>query len=142
MANVSLSKDTLSPSRRPPSARDPIFRFPQSTRACSVDGSAPFICGEVVASDVEVAQVMRHDTCFFRARRFGFMSSLVRLLGFTKLTCGCVIGRYREVATSREVAYVEEKGAACTDHSHRRNHTVGTARFGARLPVAITAKAS
>jgi hypothetical protein len=53
-----------------------------------------------------------------------------------------VIGRYREVATSREVAYVEEKGAVCTDHGHRRNHTVGTARFGARLPVAITAKAS
>jgi hypothetical protein len=53
-----------------------------------------------------------------------------------------VIGRYREVATSREIAYVEEKGAACADHSHRRNHTVGTARFGARQPVAITAKAS
>jgi hypothetical protein len=70
------------------------------------------------------------------------MSSLVRLLGFTTLTCGCVIGRYREVATSREVTYVEEKGAACTDHGHRRNHTVGAARFGARLPVAITAKAS
>ncbi len=70
------------------------------------------------------------------------MSSLVRLLGFTKLTCGCVIGRYREVATSREVAYVEEKGSSCTDHGHRRNHTIGTARFGARLPVAIIAKAS
>jgi hypothetical protein len=64
------------------------------------------------------------------------MSSLVRLLGFTKLTCGCVIGRYREVAN------VEEKGSSCTDHGHRRNHTIGTARFGARLPVAITAKAS
>ena len=36
--------------------------------------------------------------------------SLVRLLGFTTLACGCVIGRYREVATSREVSYVEEKG--------------------------------
>ena len=36
--------------------------------------------------------------------------SLVRLLGFTTLACGCVIGRYREVATSREVGYVEEKG--------------------------------
>ena len=50
--------------------------------------------------------------------------SLVRLLGFTTLTCGCVIGQYRELATSREVMYVEEKGATCTQHSHRRNHTV------------------
>jgi hypothetical protein len=54
--------------------------------------------------------------------------SLVRLLGFTTLSCGCVVGRYREVATSREVAYVEEKGAACNAHSHRRNHTLATER--------------
>jgi hypothetical protein len=53
--------------------------------------------------------------------------SLVRLLGFRTLTCGCVIGRYRELATSREVAYVEEKGSACTLHNHRRNHTVSDA---------------
>jgi hypothetical protein len=50
--------------------------------------------------------------------------SLVRLLGFRTLTCGCVIGRYRELATSREVSYVEEKGASCQTHGHRRNHTV------------------
>ncbi len=50
--------------------------------------------------------------------------SLVRLLGFSTLACGCVIGRYREVATSREVAYVEEKGKACVSHDHRRNHTL------------------
>ena len=50
--------------------------------------------------------------------------SLVRLLGFTTLDCGCVVGRYREVATSREVAYVEEKGKGCASHGHRRNHTV------------------
>jgi hypothetical protein len=50
--------------------------------------------------------------------------SLVRLLGFTTLGCGCVVGRYREVATSREVTYVEEKGLACGSHGHRRNHTV------------------
>jgi hypothetical protein len=54
--------------------------------------------------------------------------SLVRLLGFTTLACGCVVGRYREVATSREVAYVEEKGTACNAHSHRRNHTLSTER--------------
>ena len=50
--------------------------------------------------------------------------SLVRLLGFRTLTCGCVIGRYRELATSREVAYVEEKGCACEANAHRRNHTI------------------
>jgi hypothetical protein len=50
--------------------------------------------------------------------------SLVRLLGFTTLACGCIVGRYREVATSREVAYVEEKGKTCGSHNHRRNHTV------------------
>ena len=50
--------------------------------------------------------------------------SLVRLLGFKTLACGCVIGRYRELATSREVSYVEEKGGECQAHGHRRNHTV------------------
>ena len=50
--------------------------------------------------------------------------SLVRLLGFATLGCGCVIGRYRELATSREVSYVEEKGGTCEAHSHRRNHTI------------------
>jgi hypothetical protein len=52
------------------------------------------------------------------------MSSLVRLLGYVTLGCGCVIGRYREVATSRELRYVEEKGRGCGSHGHRRNHTV------------------
>jgi len=64
--------------------------------------------------------------------------SLVRLLGFTTLACGCVIGRYREVATSREVSYVEEKGKSCGSHGHRRNHTLGAERLAA----APTAKAS
>ena len=56
--------------------------------------------------------------------------SLVRLLGFRTLTCGCVIGRYREVATSREVTYVEEKGTGCELHGHRRNHTIAHDRVG------------
>jgi hypothetical protein len=50
--------------------------------------------------------------------------SLVRLLGFRTLSCGCVVGRYRELATSREVYYVEEKGGRCDVHVHRRNHTI------------------
>ena len=67
------------------------------------------------------------------------MMSLVRLLGFTTLGCGCVTGTYREVATHREVTYVEEKGSGCPHHAHRRNHTLAPARFGAQvtpLPIA------
>lgn len=71
--------------------------------------------------------------------------SLVRLLGFTTLGCGCVVGRYREVATSREVAYVEEKGKSCGSHTHRRNHTVIADRGSVVAPIglaALTSKAS
>jgi hypothetical protein len=52
--------------------------------------------------------------------------SLVRLLGFATLPCGCVVGQYRELATSREIAYVEEKGQSCDAHGHRRNHALHT----------------
>jgi hypothetical protein len=67
------------------------------------------------------------------------MMSLVRLLGYTSLACGCVTGHYREVATSREVTYVEEKGASCVHHAHRRNHTLAPSRSGMQE---VTAKAS
>jgi hypothetical protein len=52
------------------------------------------------------------------------MGSFVRLLGFTTLDCGCIVGRYRELATNRDVNYVEEKGHTCSTHGHRRNHTI------------------
>ena len=52
------------------------------------------------------------------------MGSFVRLLGFTTLGCGCIVGRYRELATNRDVNYIEEKGDACKTHGHRRNHTI------------------
>ena len=79
-----------------------------------------------------------------RLRRAGVvvMSSLVKLLGFRTLACGCVVGRYREVATSREVTYVEEKGKTCGSHSHRRNHTIATERIAAAGPIALATKAS
>ena len=54
--------------------------------------------------------------------------SVVRLLGFRTLNCGCVIGRYRDIASTREVTYVEEKGAGCESHAHRRNHTLSPER--------------
>jgi hypothetical protein len=60
---------------------------------------------------------------------------LVRLLGFVTLPCGCVVGRYRDVRTRREVAYVEDKGAICADHAHRRNRLVSlTHQAGAAPP--------
>jgi hypothetical protein len=64
------------------------------------------------------------------------MMCLVRLLGFTTLGCGCVTGHYREVATNREITYVEEKGAACSQHAHRRNHTLTAARAGVHTLIA------
>jgi hypothetical protein len=67
--------------------------------------------------------------------------SLVRLLGFTTLSCGCLVGRYREVATSREVSYVEEKGKKCASHGHRRNHTVTADRL-VTSPAVLNVKAS
>jgi hypothetical protein len=54
--------------------------------------------------------------------------SLVRLLGFTTLTCGCVSGRYREVGTDREVTYIEEKGSSCRQSAHQRNQPVSATR--------------
>jgi hypothetical protein len=68
--------------------------------------------------------------------------SLVRLLGFTTLNCGCVIGRYREVATSREVRYIEEKGKACPSHHHRRNHTVASDPLASAGGAVLASKAS
>jgi len=67
------------------------------------------------------------------------MMSLVRLLGFTTLGCGCVTGRYREVATNREITYVEEKGTTCNQHAHRRNHTLTAGRAAV---YSLSAKAS
>lgn len=65
------------------------------------------------------------------------MMSRVRLLGFVTLGCGCVTGRYREVATNREVTYVEEKGLDCAQNAHRRNHTLAqSGGFGGRALIA------
>jgi hypothetical protein len=54
--------------------------------------------------------------------------SLVRLLGFTTMTCGCVSGRYREIGTNREITYIEEKGTQCGQSGHKRNQPVSADR--------------
>jgi len=81
--------------------------------------------------------------CSMTGRRNGSRAmSPVRLLGFRTLSCGCVIGCYEELATSRELRYVEEKGAQCDNHAHRRNHTVHTERRDARSPTPSFTRAS
>jgi hypothetical protein len=64
--------------------------------------------------------------------------SVVRLIGFATLNCGCLVGRYREVESRREVTYIEEKGPGCDVSSHRRNQTMPLAR----LPHAARSAAS
>lgn len=54
--------------------------------------------------------------------------SVVRLLGFATLPCGCVVGRYRDIGSTRELVYVEEKGVGCERDAHRRNHTISPQR--------------
>jgi hypothetical protein len=66
--------------------------------------------------------------------------SVVRLLGFATMPCGCVVVRYRDVASAREVVYVEEKGASCESHAHRRNHTVTLPRERFPSPVAAASR--
>lgn len=54
--------------------------------------------------------------------------SLVRLLGFNTLNCGCVSGRYRELGTNREVSYIEEKGPNCAQTVHQQNQPLSRDR--------------
>ncbi|MSO55339.1 MAG: hypothetical protein EXQ55_00185 [Acidobacteria bacterium] len=65
------------------------------------------------------------------------MGSLVRPLGFTTLGCGCIVGRYRELATNRDLNYVEEKGGECKAHGHRRNHTISDRMTGTPMFAAV-----
>ena len=62
--------------------------------------------------------------------------SIVKLLGFETLGCGCVVGHYRDAGTVSVVTYVEEKAVTCGDASHRRNHAMMTRR---RRPTAAVA---
>jgi hypothetical protein len=68
--------------------------------------------------------------------------SLVRLLGFTTLQCGCVSGQYREIGTNREIVYIEEKGAACAMTGHLRNQPVSAARVARGFASPDAAQAS
>ena len=50
--------------------------------------------------------------------------SMVRLLALDALPCGCVVGRYCDVGTHRNVTYIEDKAQTCGRLDHRRNHVV------------------
>ena len=63
--------------------------------------------------------------------------SLVRLLGFSTLTCGCVSGKYHELSTNREVSYIEEKGTTCAHSGHQRNQPVSETRVAHGLGTVI-----
>ena len=54
--------------------------------------------------------------------------SIVKLLGFETLVCGCVVGHYRDAGTIRVVTYVEEKATTCVEPTHRRNHATTSRR--------------
>jgi len=68
--------------------------------------------------------------------------SFVRLLGFATLPCGCIVGRYRDLASRRELAYIEEKGRTCEAREHRRNHTVQAPQTAAAPSRLVQAQAS
>lgn len=68
--------------------------------------------------------------------------SLVKLLGFTTMNCGCVSGRYREVGSDREITYIEEKGHGCGHSGHRRNQPVAPNRVAHGFAEAGVSRAS
>ncbi|HVT46387.1 MAG TPA: hypothetical protein VHD57_01260 [Vicinamibacterales bacterium] len=68
--------------------------------------------------------------------------SVVRLIGFTTMSCGCVSGRYREVGSLRETTYIEEKGVGCAVAGHQRNQPVGAGRVAHGFESARVGKAS
>lgn len=56
------------------------------------------------------------------------------------------LGRYREAGSDREITYIEEKGTACGQISHRRNQPVGSDRvahgFGPAGMAALRSRSS
>ena len=78
----------------------------------AIENPPDFVSSPVVAIELDRAIRIGTSLAASEGQEFVFMS-LVRLLGYTTLACGCLTGKYREVATNREVVYVEEKGGAC-----------------------------
>lgn len=49
---------------------------------------------------------------------------LTRLLGFTRLDCGCLASLYRDRLQNRDVRYVEDRGAGCRHPDHQQHQAV------------------
>ena len=77
-----------------------------------------------------------------RVQRGGVAVPPFRLQGFTNLDCGCLVSRYHEAATDRDVRYVEEKGTGCRCVEHRRNQTLTATTPDTPASVLTTAHAS
>ena len=133
---TSLSK-RVETFKKPPVSNGASGRLVRSSSIVSVQVQELLTFAAEVIPDGERSQRLRR--LLSGHQQDSGMMSLVRLLGFTNLSCGCVTGHYRELATNREITYVEEKGSACDHHDHRRNHTLAPTRF--RM-TAVTAKAS
>lgn len=67
--------------------------------------------------------------------------SIVKLLGFETLTCGCLVGHYRDAGATTPVTYIEEKATTCVEATHRRNHAL-VARRRPTAPPAMAVQAS
>jgi hypothetical protein len=68
--------------------------------------------------------------------------SIVKLLGFETLGCGCVVGHYRDAGTIRVVTYVEEKATTCVEPGHRRNHATPSRRRRSGIAAGAAATAA
>ena len=68
--------------------------------------------------------------------------SIVKLLGFETLGCGCLVGHYRDAGTISVVTYVEEKAGGCGETGHRRNHAVLARRRSVSAAPALTRSAA
>ena len=65
--------------------------------------------------------------------------SVIRSIGFATLPCGCVVGRYRDVASTPRVVYVEKQGVAAI--ITRIAVTIPLLRNASALPARLAARA-
>ncbi len=61
------------------------------------------------------------------------------LLGFARIGCGCLVGRYHQVVSHREVDYVEDKGCHCSCPDHQRDQLLGVSHMTPE-PVPVSAR--
>ena len=50
--------------------------------------------------------------------------SLLRMIGFASLSCGCLVGRYHNSSLDCELDYVDQKGQRCNLVEHSPDSSV------------------